>query len=315
MFSIVIGAYASIFIIPFLGYKIGLIFAEILSFVGWLCLSFAQHFLIFDLGCVLLGFSSGYAYQISLTCRAEIPESGIRGIISATITTSYQVGVLVGHVLAIMLPWRIALKSCSLLPLLAATFSLFLLPESPSWLLYKGRLKEAQQVFQRLRGETSESQQEFKFMQEKQSILRERGILGTFKATCTKEFVVSFIIGSVLLTAQSISGCDIMAIYSVDLLSHMSSLLRPDNATILFDLVSVVSSLVSCYVVKKTSRRGLLLGSTVGTVVLLILLMVMSVYQFSAAVFALCLCAYSALLNVGLIPLSWLLLTEVSIGL
>lgn len=308
----IIGSYVSIYAIPLLGYRICLMYSEIFCFIGWLILSFATNFLMFVLGSVLVGFFSGFAYQITFISRSEIPESGIRGIISTIISSSYMLGVLLGHLSDIILPWRIALKCCSLAPLLTAVVSMFVYPESPSWLLCQERTEEAENVFFRLRGVTVESQQEFKFMQEKQLILKERGILGTIGAICTKDFLVPFLIGCTLLTAQCASGYDVIVIYSVDLLSKMSLYVSPNNATILFDGVSLASCIVSCYVVKKTTRRGLLFFSIVGTILLLVLLMVISVYQFSAAAFTLSLCAYSAILNVGLVPISWLLVAEVS---
>lgn len=312
IFSMVVGAFVSIYIIPLLGYRSSLINSEILCVIGWLTLSFSEHFIIFILGSILVGFSSGFDFQILTISRGEILASEIRGILSSVITSSYMLGVLLVHLSAIILPWRIALKCCSLAPLLTAVASIFVYPESPSWLLYKERTEEAGNVFFSLREVTAESQEEFKFMQAKQSILRERGVLGSFKAICTKDFVVPFLIGSTLLTAQCVSGCDIIAIYSVDLLSKMSYM-SPDVATIFFDGLSIAACIVSCYMTKKITHRGLLFFSSVGTIVLLILLMVISVHQFSAAVFALCLCAYSAIVNVGLVPISWLLISEVSI--
>lgn len=309
----VIGSYINIYTIPLLGYRFSLTFSEIFCFIGWLILSFATNFPVFIIGSILLGFFSGVAYQNTFVTRSEIPESEIRGIISTMISSSYMLGVLLGHLSDILLPWRTALRCCSLAPLLTGILTMSVYPESPSWLLYQERAQEAENVFFRLRGLTPESQQEFKFMQEKQLILKERCISGTLRITCTKDFFVPFFIGIMLMTAQCASGFDVIAIYSVDLLSQISLYVSPNDATILFDSVNFASCMVSCYVVKKTTRRGLLFFSSLGTIVLLLLLIAISMYQFSAATFLLSLCAYSVILNVGLVPISWLLLAEVSI--
>lgn len=307
----VVGTYSSIFLIPWIGYKISLVVTQILALCGWWILSFAVEFYQFEVGCILIGFSSGFAYQISLTCRIEIMARELRGIMSNVICSCYMFGVLLGHISPIVLPWRMAMKCCSTIPLLSMVLIIFFFPEIPSWYLSRGDSEKAKQVFFRLRGISNESEVEFLMIKEKQWKFGTLGIAGTLKNITSKKCFIPILIGSILLTAQSGSGYDVMVIYSVDLLKEMSSGIDPAQVTILFDSVSWLFCILSCLVVGSISRRKLFFISTIGTILILIVLMTVIVYEMSTTVFVVCLCIYTAIANLGMVPLSWLIMAEV----
>lgn len=74
-----------------------------------------------------------------------------RGMLAATGTTCVITGIFVQFVLGAFLIWRTVALICILLPLVTIV-ALFFVPESPYWLLTKGRVDEARESLAWLRG-------------------------------------------------------------------------------------------------------------------------------------------------------------------
>lgn len=86
-----------------------------------------------------------------LTYVAEVTQPQFRGMLAATGTLFTITGIFVQFVLGTFFSWRtVALISC-VLPLVTIT-ALFFVPESPYWLLTKGRVEDAKRSLCWLRG-------------------------------------------------------------------------------------------------------------------------------------------------------------------
>jgi MFS family permease len=95
-------------------------------------------------------FSISTSFQV-LTYVAEVTTPKVRGMLSATGSFCVILGVFIVFLLGLFFQWRtIALYSC-VLPL-SAFVLLFLVPESPHWLIRKNRLEEAKRNLAWLRG-------------------------------------------------------------------------------------------------------------------------------------------------------------------
>nr|XP_018915815.1 PREDICTED: facilitated trehalose transporter Tret1-like isoform X1 [Bemisia tabaci] len=137
-----------------LGCKTVMILLNIPHIICWLMtyyassiytLCFAQAFF----GCVL-----GLIEVPGLRYVSEISEPSVRGIIISSTSFFVSVGYLIMIFIGSLTDWRNAAAISASLPLLCIIL-LILIPESPMWLMSKGRSEDALRSLQWLRGWTS----------------------------------------------------------------------------------------------------------------------------------------------------------------
>lgn len=95
---------------------------------------------------------------------AEVTQPQFRGMLAATGTLFTIAGIFLQFILGTFFSWRtVALISC-VLPLITIT-ALFFVPESPYWLLTKGRVEDAKRSLCWLRGWVPFARVESEFQQ------------------------------------------------------------------------------------------------------------------------------------------------------
>lgn len=82
---------------------------------------------------------------------AEVTQPQFRGMLAATGTTCVITGIFIQFILGTFLSWRTVALCSTLLPFLTVV-ALCFVPESPHWLLTKGRVDEARLSLAWLRG-------------------------------------------------------------------------------------------------------------------------------------------------------------------
>ena len=96
----------------------------------------------------------------------EIAQSGRRGQLVALVDVAINLGIVLGYIVAYIIdtgdvgrslgvaPWRVAMGVSVVPPLLFAVVSPWL-PESPRWLVSKGRVTQANKAIHRLKASTA----------------------------------------------------------------------------------------------------------------------------------------------------------------
>lgn len=132
---------------------------------GGSAVTLAQSFNVLLLGRALQGLGSGCAWCACAVYIAEMAPKEWRGGLVAISDISINVGILLGfavdRIINLQLPgepdlrWRVAMGVSLLLPLFYVMAHPFL-PESPRWLLMRGRKTEADRVLAWLEGSSKE---------------------------------------------------------------------------------------------------------------------------------------------------------------
>ena len=161
IFAAAVGALIGGQISDAIGRRKTIIVLAIMFFVGVLLVIFSPGFEILVIGRIILGLAVGGASTVVPVYLAELAPYEIRGSITgrnelaivigqfAAFVVNAILGATLGHIEGV---WRIMFGICAL-PAIALFFGMLRMPESPRWLVEKGRDDEALAVLKTVRSE------------------------------------------------------------------------------------------------------------------------------------------------------------------
>lgn len=141
-----------------LGRRPMLIISSVLYFISGLVMLWSPNVYVLVLARLLDGFGIGLAVTLVPVYISETAPSDIRGMLNTLPQFSGSGGMFLSYCMIFGMSllnspsWRLMLGILSIPSLVYFLLTLFFLPESPRWLVSKGRMVEAKQVLQRLRG-------------------------------------------------------------------------------------------------------------------------------------------------------------------
>ncbi|EYU40481.1 hypothetical protein MIMGU_mgv1a001997mg [Erythranthe guttata] len=141
-----------------LGRRPMLIVSSMFYFVSGVLMLWSPN--VYSLLCARLldGFGIGLAVTFVPLYISEMSPPEIRGVLSTLSQFTYSSGIFLSYSFVFCMSltesssWRLMLGVLFAPSLIYFALTLFYLPESPRWLMSKGRVLEARQVLQRLRG-------------------------------------------------------------------------------------------------------------------------------------------------------------------
>ncbi|GEP73738.1 sugar transporter [Lentilactobacillus rapi DSM 19907 = JCM 15042] len=146
------------------GRKRLLVLASILFLIGSSLSMFAQGFISMVIARIILGFAVGSASALTPAYLAELADAPHRGSLGTMFQLMITLGILLAYVsnlsflhhnLLGLRDWRWMLGS-ALIPALLLFVGSMILPESPRYLVEKGRIDEARDVLHELRAKTNQ---------------------------------------------------------------------------------------------------------------------------------------------------------------
>ena len=161
IFAAAVGALIGGKISDAIGRRKTIILLAIMFFVGVMFVIFSPGFEILVAGRIILGLAVGGASTVVPVYLAELAPYEIRGSITGRNElaivlgqfTAFVVNAILGNTLGhIDGVWRIMFGICAL-PAIALFFGMLRMPESPRWLVEKGRYDEALAVLKTVRSE------------------------------------------------------------------------------------------------------------------------------------------------------------------
>ncbi|XP_019088130.1 PREDICTED: monosaccharide-sensing protein 2-like isoform X1 [Camelina sativa] len=141
-----------------LGRRPMLILSSILYFVGSLVMLWSPNVYVLLLGRLLDGFGVGIVVTLVPIYISETAPPEIRGLLNTLPQFTGSGGMFLSYCMVFgmsLMPspnWRLMLGVLFIPSLIFFFLTVFFLPESPRWLVSKGRMLEAKRVLQRLRG-------------------------------------------------------------------------------------------------------------------------------------------------------------------
>ncbi len=261
----------------------------------------AALFSISAIGCaVCADFNSLVAYRIiggvgigivsivSPIYISEVSPAKIRG----TLVSLYQLAVTVGFLLAYLINWVIdsqldpsfvastdislwdkmfqaeawrGMLGSETIPALLFFFIIFFIPESPKWLIVKGRLPKATAVLSKIYNDTTEIQNEIDVTRESMA----GSDNGSWKDLLKPGILIAVLAGSAIAILGQFMGVNAVLYYGPKIFSQ-AGFDNPMFSTVLVGLVNMVTTILAVFIIDKVGRKQLIYWGVSGMIICLI---------------------------------------------
>lgn len=185
---------------------------------------------------------------------------------------------------------------------------LFLVPESPRWLIKQGKSEQALNILLRIHGEDDAKQE---VLDIKASFAEEKG--SKFKDIFRPGVRLALIVGVVLAVLQQVTGINAVMYYAPEIFKSMGS--GTDSSlvqTILIGLVNFLFTILAIWLIDKVGRKVLLLvGSSVMTICLAVIGIAFHTGHTTGSLVLIFILIYVAAFAVSLGPVVWVVLSEI----
>ncbi|KAL3323165.1 hypothetical protein AABB24_040330 [Solanum stoloniferum] len=298
-------------------------FAAVIFQIGAAVMTIAPSFEILMVGRILAGVGIGFGVMIAPVYIAEISPTIARGSLTSFPEIFINLGILLGYVsnyafsgLSAHISWRVML-AVGILPSVFIGVALFIIPESPRWLVLQNRVEEARLVLMKTNENDSEVEERLAEIQQA------AGTADTDKPVWRELLSPSPALRRMLITGigiqcfQQITGIDATVYYSPAIfkaagIEDESKLLA---ATVAVGVSKTAFILIAIILIDKVGRKPLLYVSTIGMTTCLlgvgITLLLMKEGSISIALAILFVCGNVAFFSVGIGPVCWVLTSEI----
>ncbi|KAJ9592816.1 hypothetical protein L9F63_015507, partial [Diploptera punctata] len=253
-----------------LGRRRTLMISSPLWVLGWILIATSQSYEMIICARILTGFCVGLVTPSAAVYVSECSFAEIRGILGSLPALFMAGGILVSYLLGAWLPWNQLAWASAVFPALLI-FVMLPLPESPAWLLSRGRLAEADKSLKWLHHQPRspnesipiELQQTIVYtISDKAPPEKEKKTSGFSREELLRRpVIIPFVLSFMLLIFQQVSGIDSIIFYTVSIFKSAGSQVDEYLATILVGLIQLIANFLSLFVVDRAGRKPLLIAS------------------------------------------------------
>lgn len=288
-------------------------YLSILLLTGWLLIAYAPSLPFIYIGRFVTGICVGLICVVTPMYIVEIATPNVRGNLGCRFQLFICIGIILVSVLGKFLTWNWVAICASGVAVISPLLMLFM-PESPCWLLKKERHSEAASAIRFLYGGQGEMTGEFIYENYKET--QKTVSVDIRQPTVYKPALLS--VG--LMFFQQFSGTNAIMFYTVLIFKEAKSSIEPTSGNVIVAVIMFLSTLVSCYLMDKLGRKLSLILSAIFTC---LSLNALSVYLILAEknqsikdtlgwIPLLCVLVYIAGYSIGLGPIPWLMMSEMS---
>lgn len=246
--------------------------------IGWILIAISTNIPMLLVGRLLTGLATALATSPAIVYITEVARPELRGSLISFGPTLASFGMVLCYLKGAYLPWRTVAWITLIYGIVPVGLVQFLVPESPVWLVSKGRLDDAKKSLAWLyknqtseEGKTSVAEVQFiNIMKENEIKLSEqrrskygntshkwRGFL---KPTGWKPMAILFL----FFSFQQFSGIYITLFYAVTWFQEVGAGVDEYIASILVGLTRFLCSMVNTWLLRRFRRRPLCIISAFG---------------------------------------------------
>ncbi|XP_076453688.1 proton myo-inositol cotransporter-like [Babylonia areolata] len=268
-------------IIDTIGRRLSLLIGSVIFTVGGVVMGAAPNKEVLLIGRITCGLGIGLASVVVPVYVAEASPVHVRGRLTIMWQMMINLGILLSSLISAgfsYLPhdgWRYML-GLSALPGLVQFIGCLFMPESPRWLVDRGRSEQARHVLARIRGYsdvTEELQEIEKSVEESKAVKSKGGFHLLVQIVRTPPVRRALVVGMGLLIFQQFCGINTAIYYSGTVLK-MAGFPAKEAVwlVVLPNALLFLAGLAGIYIVDRIGRRPLLIWSMVGTIVGLVII-------------------------------------------
>ncbi|XP_054787424.1 polyol transporter 5-like [Prosopis cineraria] len=325
-----------------IGRRYTIVLAGGIFFAGAILMGFSTNYAFLMCGRFVAGIGIGYALMIAPVYTAEVSPASSRGFLTSFPEVFINGGILLGYIsnyafskLPLRLGWRLML-GVGAIPSVILGVGVLAMPESPRWLVMRGRLGEARRVLAKTSDSKEEARLRLADIKEAAGIpegcnddvihvtAKQNLGEGVWKElflhpTPAVRHIVIAALG--IHFFQQASGIDAVVLYSPTIFKKAGITSDTDLllATIAVGFVKTIFILVATFMLDRVGRRPLLLSSVGGMVLSLVTLAAtLTVIDHSKAklMWAIVLSiamvlSYVATFSIGAGPITWVYSSEI----
>ncbi|KAJ1298368.1 hypothetical protein BS78_01G447600 [Paspalum vaginatum] len=235
------GSLAAGFTSDWLGRRYTMVLAAAIFFTGALLMGLSPDYAMLMAGRFVAGIGVGFALMIAPVYTAEVAPTSARGFLTSFPEVFNNFGILLGYVsnfafarLPVHLSWR-AMFLVGAVPPVFLGVAVLAMPESPRWLVMRGRIDDARRVLRRTSDSAAEAEERLLDIKKAvgipegvsdaddvAAIVRAKKGGGSHGAAVWKELLVSpsrpvrrmLVAGLGLMFIQQATGVDCVVMYS-----------------------------------------------------------------------------------------------------
>ncbi|KAL2533286.1 Polyol transporter 5 [Abeliophyllum distichum] len=313
-----------------IGRRYTIILAAATFFVGALLMGLAPSYPFLMAGRVVAGIGVGYSLMVAPVYTAEVSPAMTRGFLSSFPEVFITFGILLGYIFNYALSslpphinWRLMLGLAAF-PAISIALGVLYMPESPRWLVMKGKIDEAKRVLRK----TSETEEEADLrLQEITKASSDESSNSHGKGVWKELLMPSKPLQRILLAAIGInffmqaSGNDAVVYYTPEVFKAAGIHSRKGlvGVTVIMGIAKTSFVLVSAVFLDRFGRRPLLLLGSTGMAISLIALGLGSKFLehsvrkpiWAIALCVIAVCADVSFFSIGLGPITWVYSSEI----
>ena len=313
-----IGAFFSDFLSNKYGRKLTMLIAAILFIINSVGTAIPETFAMFAFFRIVGGIGVGLASMVVPMYIAEIAPPKKRG----ALVGNYQLAVVIGIVVVYFVNYFIALQGdanwnlntgwrwmfgSEIIPSALFLVLIFLIPESPRWLLLKGKELKAEKVLQQYNTKLEANQIKLEIQN---SFENENP--NQWKYIFNKSFRLVLLVGIALSIFQQFCGINAILYYAPEIFKSLGSSTDVSLLeTSMLGVVNLIATMVSIYFVDKMGRKPLLFIGSIGMSISLIIVGTAIYFSAIGGWVLPFLLLFMASFSLSWGPIVWVLLSEI----
>ncbi|KAF5269943.1 hypothetical protein FQR65_LT05742 [Abscondita terminalis] len=253
-----------------IGRKYAALLLTIPFIAGWLLVIFANSIAMIIAGRFIVGMAGGGFCVAAPLYTSEIAEKDIRGALGSYFQLFVTVGILISYILGYATDAKILTIVVAVIPVVFCVAFIFQ-PETPMYLMKRGKVEEAKASLKRLRGKSYNVDNEIAEIVQVLEELKNNNItvMDSLKKRSTK---IAALVSFSLMFFQQAGGINAVIFYTSNIFKESGTSLLPTQATMIIGAIQVIATFIASIVIDKLGRKILLLISAIFMAVGLLIL-------------------------------------------